>query len=288
MSKNLVAYLENLVNLEKSVYIQEHAIREIKDRIDRLGISYKIDEPSTPDWSSTDYEGILPATFAGAIIAGFFSLDYLIPGAIIGFTCMYLLNRSIANGENRKKEAEYTAAKERYNKALTADRLRVNREKSEKQKLSETLRTMESKLRDTKSLLSRFYSQDIIFPKYRNLVSICSFYEYFLSGRCTTLTGHEGAYNIFETEVRFERIYTKLDEVVSKLEDIKSNQYMLYDAIQDGNRTTQKLVNESVKQAKLTESIAHNAELSAHYSRQTAMEANQMKWLALNEKIDKS
>ena len=60
--------------------------------------------------------------------------------------------------------------------------------------------------------LVSFYSKNIIYPKYRGLVPIAAFYEYFNSGRCDTLTGHEGAYNIYETEIRMNIIIAKLDD----------------------------------------------------------------------------
>ena len=65
---------------------------------------------------------------------------------------------------------------------------------------------------------------------------MCSLYEYICAGRCTELEGHEGAYNILETEIRLDRIILQLDKVIAQLEQIKHTQFMLYSAVQESNR----------------------------------------------------
>ncbi|HIW25717.1 MAG TPA: hypothetical protein H9688_06470 [Firmicutes bacterium] len=87
------------------------------------------------------------------------------------------------------------------------------------------------------------YDKNIIFPKYRRLSLVCSLYEYFCSGRCSTLEGHEGAYNILEMEIRLDRIITQMDMVITRLESIRDGQYVLYSAIQDSNRKYGEIVN---------------------------------------------
>lgn len=81
--------------------------------------------------------------------------------------------------------------------------------------------------------LQTVYNKNILFPKYRNLVAMCSLYEYICAGRCSTLEGHEGAYNLYETEMRLDQIITRLDKVIANLGAIRENQFMLFSAIQD-------------------------------------------------------
>ena len=85
------------------------------------------------------------------------------------------------------------------------------------------------------------YSLDVIFPKYRNIIAVSSFYEYLLSGRCDKLEGAEGAYNIFESELRMNLIINKIDDVIKHLEKIEQHQYMLYSAIQENNKQVNQL-----------------------------------------------
>ncbi len=96
----------------------------------------------------------------------------------------------------------------------------------------------------TDVLLTNLYSVNIIGEKYRNLVAVSSFYEYLKYERCSSLTGVHGAYNKFEDEIYKQRILAKLDEVIRKLEEIKTNQFMLYNAIKDSQQQTKNLFDE--------------------------------------------
>lgn len=88
----------------------------------------------------------------------------------------------------------------------------------------------------TCSTKEQFYSIGIIFKKYRNIVPVAMFHEYLMSGRCSQLEGHEGAYNIYEQELRMNLILEKLDDIIYHLDQIERNQYVLANTIREGNR----------------------------------------------------
>lgn len=90
-------------------------------------------------------------------------------------------------------------------------------------------------LEDTKNNLDELYNMGIIFPKYRNYVAVCSMYEYFSSGRVDTLEGANGAYNLYENEIRQNLIISSLEKISTNLEVIKSNQYILYTELKENN-----------------------------------------------------
>lgn len=93
----------------------------------------------------------------------------------------------------------------------------------------------------TDALLTNLYSINIIGEKYRDLVPVSSFYEYLKYERCDALTGVNGAYNKFEDELYKRQILLKLDEIITKLDEIKANQFMLYNAIKDSQQQTKNL-----------------------------------------------
>ena len=103
---------------------------------------------------------------------------------------------------------------------------------SEAQKIldNETAQTMEL-LQKSITARNELYAAGIIFGKYQNAVALSSFYEYLVSGRCEKLEGTNGAYNLYESEVRANRVIEQLDTVIDSLEQIKSNQYMMYSAM---------------------------------------------------------
>ena len=86
-------------------------------------------------------------------------------------------------------------------------------------------------LQETKNDLQTLYDKNIIFEKYRNFVAMCSIYEYFSSGRVDTLEGPNGAYNLYESELRQNLIVNSLDKISSNLEIVKSNQFILYNEL---------------------------------------------------------
>ena len=96
--------------------------------------------------------------------------------------------------------------------------------KEETEALQNEYNKLSRKLEETQDTLLQMYSLDVIFPKYRNIIAVSSFYEYLLSGRCDKL---EGAYNIFESELRMNLIINKIDDVIKHLEKIEQHILML-------------------------------------------------------------
>ena len=111
------------------------------------------------------------------------------------------------------------------------------------------------------------------------MAAACSIYEYLQSGRCIQLQGHDGAYNLYENERRLDRIVEKLDDVIMRLDQIKSSQYMLYSAIHEGNQTMEKVLNETYRQTQLQEFSAEQNAITAYNSEITARETSMSNWL---------
>ena len=132
----------------------------------------------------------------------------------------------------------------------------------------------EKALRELYAVRKCLYDSGVIFPKYCNFVAISSFNEYLSSGRCTTLEGANGAYNIYESEIRADRVIEQLSEVVNSLHRIEKNQFLIYSAIQETNEQLRKLnssMGEAIKEMKeiniQTKDIANSSKVTAYYSR---------------------
>ncbi len=159
---------------------------------------------------------------------------------------------------------------------------------------------IDTEIAETEGLLKRLYecrnglySYNIIFGKYRNVVALSTFYEYLMAGRCTTLEGADGAYNIYESEVRADRIIGQLSEVLIKLDDIKAGQYMIYSEMQQVNTNLNKLSHTmetalaSIQKmeanvetiTKNSELIAHNTAVTAYYSKVNAELTNALGYM---------
>lgn len=212
---------------------------------------------------STLWFGIKVAFFAFIILIAIYAVVNLI---------RFLINRSKCNKDNQDVSA-YNAEIIKNNKIAYNQRLI-----QQKNMIAEVNYLRDVSMKKTRDTLMQLYSADIIFPKYRNLVAISSFYEYLESGRCSTLTGHEGAYNIFENEIRLNHIIQQLDIVIKKLDEIKNNQYMLYDAIKESQKQNDKIVREikSIKNQNID--IMHNTSISAYNSSIIAQNTEVIKW----------
>lgn len=91
------------------------------------------------------------------------------------------------------------------------------------------------KLEEASNLLNKLYSMDIIHPKYRNFVAVAQFLEYLDTGRCTELEGPNGAYNLYEAELRANIIIDKLDDIAMQLSVYNQNMSTLISAITHTN-----------------------------------------------------
>ena len=100
---------------------------------------------------------------------------------------------------------------------------------------------------------------------FRNLVAVSQIYEYILSGRCTELGGFQGAYNLYEQETRMDIVIMQLDDIYEELEEIKENQYMLYDAICQTNYMLSQIADDAAVAAYNTEVIITNQRICQRY-----------------------
>ena len=135
---------------------------------------------------------------------------------------------------------------------------------------------VEKGLTSSRRNLEKMYSYNIVFPKYRNYVMVSSIYEYLCAGRCTTLEGHEGAYNKYDTECRLDRIISKLDQVIQRLDEIKELQQDLYEAIEESNCKVGQLIRNSERISdQLTGIQSQGTELNARIANlQTTFDIN--------------
>ena len=125
---------------------------------------------------------------------------------------------------------------------------------------------MSKPLAESRALLDRYYASDVIYPKYRTLPALTSIYEYFMTGRCTELTGPHGAYNLYEDELRKDTVISQLNTVIENLEQIRQNQYMLYQQVKAIQENTATIASELQQIKGYTVQIAQLTALNAYYA----------------------
>ncbi|MCD8006252.1 MAG: hypothetical protein LUF29_04660 [Oscillospiraceae bacterium] len=294
---DLKEYLRLIVEMEKDIFLKEELMADLKTKIkiEEPYISYQIKKPHEPKYLEEHSSGIITASGWMAAILGIFGILLIIADSFFGVLltigagilgCLFLSWKDVKSA-NEKKRSDYFRQQEEYNKEVKEDSIRRKKVQDEKEALCHTLNIVNKKVKESKGILAKFYSKDIVFPKYRNFVMMCSIYEYICSGRCTTLEGPDGAYNILEMEIRMDRVIVQLDRVLSSLNQIQANQYMLCDAIQEGNRirgqimdNTNQIISSMNRNGKklsaVLESIDKNSALTAYAAERSQKELEYM------------
>lgn len=113
--------------------------------------------------------------------------------------------------------------------------------------------------KEIKENLKELYDVNIVYPKYRNLVAITTIYEYLASGRCETLEGSNGAYNLYENELRANIVINSLNQIITNLNQIKNTQYELYEQLKEADN--------------ILREINDTGLLNAYYAKATAQAA---------------
>ena len=231
----LIRHLRMLYDMESSVYQQKEFIKNL------LAMNTPLPSPPPPDrgkpvfkWEKVLAIGLVSLFIAVALL--FLSSQYWSNAIsslclLAGLVCIY---HSIAGKSENKRDVEQWEADNACRRTYAAA---VTRKKY----IDNEIQIASNKANDSIQLLNQMYTSNIIYPKYRNLPAISSFLDYFSSGRCTSLTGPYGAYNLYESEARMDGIITRLDNISSQLTQIQFNQRMLFFALKNCNETVSRL-----------------------------------------------
>lgn len=287
-------YLGMVVELEKEVYTQNRVIASLAYKLSALPGYRQYTKPVYNKVTLSHYDGgtadmvafmCLPGAvllFVLGLILHFFReffWEIAVFALIVGLIALAISMVNAAEAQHSadaQSKKNYDNAVKAYNEAVKLEKLRVQRELPRKTLLQKQLKEMKDANQKTKATLEKLYEKNIIHKKYRGFIPVCSLYEYFDTGVCTQLEGHEGAYNKYDTESRLDRIVTKLDQVIERLDEIKLNQEVLCDAIQESNRKLDQ-INRNCDQLsnRLSGIQAQGAELNARVAQlQTTSDLN--------------
>ena len=187
---------------------------------------------------------------------------------VAGFSAWttYKMNQLLLSDYNNELSAynTYTSELKRQNNELSKEHhAQMDEWKASYLKLKAH---MDAPLTESRALLDRYYASDVIYPKYRTLPALTSIYEYFMTGRCTELTGPHGAYNLYEDELRKDTVISQLNTVIENLEQIRHNQYMLYQQVKAIQENTAVIASELNQIKGYTVQIAQLTALNAYYA----------------------
>ena len=138
----------------------------------------------------------------------------------------------ISNARDRKKKITAYEASEKdrakkqalidkkYNEALEARNTKI---KIYEKRKNEYLEYTETALKVYKKLLKTNY----VYITYQDVIPICQFIQYLESGRCSSLEGENGCYNLYETELRNGVITNDQLTIADHYDSYMKNQFIV-------------------------------------------------------------
>lgn len=294
--KSVCEYLTTAKELEVNLYTQQLMLSKLKKRIDSLNLNekkivntYKINEFNMVKAVSSSY---IKYFFMGAIIAAIIYVLWIIMVLVSpNVTTMEIVRRNIFlatlfalgislifgtkkfmkfTSEHNKEVARYNDKMRQVKQAQEKEKIRVEEAKREREFLIVQYNEILRVKKNTEATLKEFYKDSFVFPKYLNMIAVIQILEYFQSGRCTELTGPDGAYNLYESELRMNRIVDKLQVIIEQLEEIKSIQYSIYQEICRVNDTLNGILDSIDYACNSMDKVAVNSAVAAYNSSITA------------------
>lgn len=298
MHNQLIQLFRQARNLEAIKYTQDMVISQLKRTSNSLGISRKFrEEPQTPTWDFTSRAKalLILGMLIGAGIAwlaynpiwdlvdpihrgesgGYYfgkgprdttaEVLFLCLGIVAIVMLLTLVVGRIYYGismkeKERKANAEYERKANEHNQN---EHRRVSRELVVKNEIMRQIDTVQNRRDQVAAALTRLYSENGIHKDYQGLVPVSRICKYLEVGKCFTLTGHEGAYVLYDYERRLDLIRTDLQVIIKKLDDIQKFQEELYTVLSDANNTLKRIERANTRMLSSMESIQENTELNA-------------------------
>lgn len=316
-AEEIKKYLSAVFETELNIYVQENALIRMKNTYKALGNKKAIRKPAQRV-SNTDVFGIMwfvgvvvgiIAAIIGAvyefkttsgIIAPVFEavLGFVIYGimGVIGggLTLGSIIALSAKKSDQNKLDEQYKLDLAKYNQNIINDNNRVNKELIQKKALNNEIARMTSMLNQSKNNLREMYSYNVLNGDYQNIYAVSSIYGYFEKGRTRSLTfneatGDQGAYNIYENEIRMNLIIRNTEEIMTKLDTVINNQYELANGLRSAQGKINSLCSDIGNfiydtNRKLNE-IEYCQSITAYNSEKTARELEFMNWMRVFDRV---
>lgn len=310
---DLLKYMEIVLDMEKNVYVELKSWQDLQGQMNRLGIARNYEQPQKKFVenffdrffsgggniaTALGLLGLFGIPLVAYIISAiskwsinllafpFRSFGHFVLSIVIIFGPLIIGLIIETTKENNEANEKYQNDMLKYNQTLADDQARVQKELAQKQYLQTQSDTLATMWRTSKQKLEKMYSYDILEEKYRNIVAVASIYEYLKHERTRSLQrvgSDEGAYNIFESEVRLNKIITNTDIIIQKLDVVIENQRELANTMRNAQNSINNLVTSTNNMSARIQSgmnrLNASVELSNYQQQQTNNELRYMNFM---------
>ena len=245
-------YLRNIADVEKFIYEQNEIAEGLRQRqYEILHAPYENRVRTVPTADDIDpgrelagNAGYLTFLFTMAAIGISAIISKNMTGselwaALITAVCGFITYHVAKALTGRHMDMEKNERRRKFVKEQTDTNrlidLRNREDKETRMKKSDAIdREMEfisGKLKEATALRERLYSPGIININYRGLVPVLAMLSYFESERCFSFAGPGGAYNLYEDDLKWGRLYEELDDIWDAIDDLRNIHEYIRDEI---------------------------------------------------------
>lgn len=293
--RELLDYLREVKALEDDVYTMDEAIMHLEKSKKPMPQRTAILAPSRGAVDCTEVK--MAGLWIGMI------LGFIIPIPVVGWwaillspICMFLGGIILAYvfegigkaGNEAEAQRKYIEDMKQYRQRIQEDEVRFMREEEAvtayNNAVKEKIKEIMSVRAQTMAALEKLYSVGIVYIKYRSIIPVTMFCEYLESGRCESLEGPDGMYNLYESELRLNliigelqkvrnvlgRISAQIGSVSAELSKMRDNQYLLCRSLEEGNRIAQRICTSALAAERNSAAALRNSEWAAYNSEITA------------------
>lgn len=298
--KELQDYVKTAIGLETDIATQERIVTLYKQNSQsRKPTLSLLNEPTAPDGNGEVYRepffsntNIAAMSLVLGIVAFFVGFCFyggnLVDEArkvghitqIVGVLLMipFVIKKVLEKNQQKKMDDEYQRRYDTYRENLAKIK-EGNKKRTDQynrnlgvwsQGDSKNTQLLIRHIDDTRKILNKLYEKDVIYEKYRNLPALTSIYEYLVTERCDELKGPHGAYNIYEDEIRKDKVISQLNTVIENLEQIRLSQFMLYQQVRAIQDQTANIESEMHRISGYAYNIAELTALNTYYNALTS------------------
>ncbi|MGI6695329.1 MAG: hypothetical protein ACOX6O_03685 [Christensenellales bacterium] len=270
--KSLNLYLKDVFHCESQLFTLRELVGRMETKMSVLGQKLPEANPPLEPTSQPVSQKVSKATktlgrvvgafFSGVVLSGITSwfnasvnialIAFFIP-LIIVFLNIFKEYQLIKKNSDEEWE-KYQKSKQIYNEEQSKRRYMQEENTKALHEYQIQLFYLNSLIKNMEDTLEGLYNENIIHPKYRNYTAISSFIDYLSTGRTSSLMrvgSDPGAYNLYEEDVRTDKIVNAISHGFSRLEnrlnEIARNQHSLHQSMLNGQRVLNDLKNEMEK-----------------------------------------
>lgn len=240
--EDLKKYVHFVLQIETKIYQLEQCIKVSQEKKEKLCVPRYIPTPQKKEREKIDIEvvgAVLLASFIiVAVLATWLSnyIDVSFLGVLIfTFLLCGMLLILIYQSTCRTRDRINNEIEQKYNYEVLMESERIKKELLDKENLEKFIDVFSIMKEEIDKILFDIYSLNIIHPSYRGIIAVSVIYQLLDTKICYELEGPDGAYNMCNTEQYRRQMLIKVDTILENIEDIKYNQYALFEMLKNTN-----------------------------------------------------